>query len=111
MANTHDQFIAFNDEIMVTDTQKKTLQTNREAIREKIRKYYLENYPDDVQPKFNMQGSYAMHTILNPIRDTDGSGTYDLDDGVYFLSDDENDRLTVEEYHKRIFNAIKVKGS
>lgn len=54
-----------------------------------------------------MQGSYAMHTILNPIRDTDGFGTYDLDDGVYFISDNEDDRLSVEEYHKRIFEAVK----
>ncbi len=107
MANNHEQFIAFNNTIKVNDTQKGTLQTNREAIREKIRKYYKDNYPDDVQPKFNMQGSYAMHTILNPIRDTDGSGTYDLDDGVYFISDNEDDRLSVEEYHKRIFEAVK----
>lgn len=107
MANNHEQFIAFNDVIKITDTQRKTLQTNRDAIREKIRKYYRENYPNDIQPKFNMQGSYAMHTILNPIKDSDGSGTYDLDDGIYFLSDNETDRLTIEEYHKRIFNAIK----
>lgn len=107
MANNHEQFIAFNNTIKVTDTQRGTLQTNREAIREKIRKYYKDNYPDEVQPKFNMQGSYAMHTILNPIKDTDGSGTYDLDDGVYFLSDNEDGRLGIEEYHKRIFNAIK----
>lgn len=107
MANNHEQFIAFNNTIKVTDTQKGTLQTNREAIREKVRKYYKDNYPDDVQPKFNMQGSYAMHTILNPIRDTDGFGTYDLDDGVYFISDNEDDRLSVEEYHNRIFEAVK----
>lgn len=107
MANNHEQFIAFNDVIKITDTQRKTLQTNREAIREKIRKYYRENYPNELQPMFYMQGSYAMYTILNPIKDSDGSGTYDLDDGVYFLSDDDADRLTVEEYHKRIFNAIK----
>lgn len=107
MANNHEQFIAFNDVITVTDTQKKTLKTNRDSIRERIRKYYKENYPDDVQPRFNMQGSYAMHTILNPIKDTDGSGTYDLDDGVYFLSDDENDRLTIDEFHRRIFNAVQ----
>jgi hypothetical protein len=107
MANNHNQFIAFNDIIMVTETQKNTLRGNRETIRKKIRKYYKENYPDDVQPQFNMQGSFAMHTILNPIKDTDGSGAYDLDDGVYFLSDDESDRLSVDEFHKRIFDAIK----
>lgn len=107
MANNHEQFIAFNNVIMVTDVQKTTLKRNRDAIRNKIKKYYKDNYPDDIQPKFNMQGSYAMCTILNPIKNTDGSGAYDLDDGVYFLSDDENERLTIEEYHKRIFNAVK----
>lgn len=107
MANNHEQFMAFNDAIKVTETQKSKLQSNRDAIRDRIRKYYRENYPGDIQPKFSMQGSYAMSTILNPIKDTDGSGAYDLDDGVYFLSDDDNDRLNIEEYHDRIFSAIK----
>lgn len=107
MANNHDQFIEFNDVIRVTDTQKSTLRRNRNAIRDKIKNYYKETYPNDIQPKFNMQGSYAMHTILNPLKDSDGSGTYDLDDGIYFISDNEEDRLTIAEYHKRILNAVK----
>lgn len=45
MANNHEQFIAFNNTIKVTDTQKGTLQTNREAIREKVRKYYKDTIP------------------------------------------------------------------
>ena len=39
MADNHDQFIAFNNVIMVTASQKKQLQGNRDALREKIRKY------------------------------------------------------------------------
>ena len=106
MANNHKQFIDFDDVITVTDTQKEELRGNREAIRTRIKNYYKENYPEDIQPKFNMQGSYAMSTILNPVRDSKGLKTYDLDDGVYFISDDEDDRLTIEEYHKRILDAV-----
>ena len=35
MANNHQQFIAFDEVIKVTDTQKEELRENREAIRTK----------------------------------------------------------------------------
>ena len=90
MANNHEQFIAFNDAIKATPTRRNTLKTNRDALRDKIRKYFKENWPNKPSPSFYWQGSYAMSTLLNPIKDEDGLGAYDLDDGIYILSDTIN---------------------
>ena len=105
MANNHDQFIAFNDKISA-DSKRDVLKQNRKALRDRIKDYYKETYPDDIQPLFHQQGSYAMHTLLNPVVREDGSTPYDMDDGVYFVGDID-DRLTVEEYHSRIYEAVK----
>lgn len=112
MANNHTQFISFNETITLNDSHKNTLKTNRKAIRERITKYFKENYPNDIQPKFRSQGSFTMDTILNPINDANGSDSlvaFDLDDGIYFLSDkfDNSDRLIVSAYHTRLYNAVK----
>ena len=40
MANNHEQFKAFHDVIKATSTRRKTLKTNRDALRAKIRKYF-----------------------------------------------------------------------
>ena len=62
MANNHEQFIAFNNAITATATRRNTLKTNRDALRDKIRKYFKENWPDKPSPSFYWQGSYAMST-------------------------------------------------
>ena len=105
MANNHEQFIAFNESI--TSSKCGTLKTNREKIREKIRKYFKGKWPYKIQPQFHWQGSYAMHTILNPIKDEDGLGVYDLDDGVYFIGDSLDQRETVDWYHNEVLEAVK----
>lgn len=107
MANNNDQFKAFHDEIKATKTRKETLRKNREALRAKIRKYFENNHEDYIQPKFCWQGSFAMNTILNPIKDEDGLGAYDLDDGIYFISDNESDKKDLEWYHQEIYEAVK----
>lgn len=105
MANNHEQFIAFNETI--TFSKRETLKKNRDAIRETIRKYFKNNWSDKIQPKFHRQGSYAMFTILNPIKDEDGLGVFDLDDGVYFVGDSIEERETVEWYHNEVLMAVK----
>lgn len=103
MANNHDQFIDFND--IIDSNKRSMLKRNRDALRNRIRNYYKREYPEDIQPKFNQQGSYAMFTILNPISGED-LGAYDLDDGVYFVGNSISDRLDIMEYHKRIYSAV-----
>jgi len=105
MANNHEQFIAFNDTI--TSSKRTTLKKNRNAIRKKIKDYFSDNWPDKIQPKFHWQGSYAMFTILNPIRDEDGLGAFDLDDGVYFVGSSLDEREDVEWYHKEVLSAVQ----
>lgn len=105
MANNHEQFIAFNDTI--TSSKRETLKKNRDAIREKIRNYFKNNWSEKIQPKFHWQGSYAMFTILNPIKDESGLGAYDLDDGVYFVGKSLDERETVDWYHNEVLAAVK----
>lgn len=85
MANNHEQFIAFNDTIKASKSRRDTLKKNRESIRKKIRNYFKNNWPDKIQPQFHWQGSYSMYTLLNPIKDEDGLGAYDLDMMEYIL--------------------------
>ena len=82
MANNNEQFKAFHDAIKACKTRKETLRTNRQALRDRIKKYFKDNHSDYIQPKFCWQGSFAMDTILNPIKDESGLGAYDLDDGL-----------------------------
>ena len=107
MANNHEQFKAFHDAIKATSTRRKTLKKNRDALRTKIKKYFKENHSDYIQPTFYWQGSYAMHTLLNPINDENGLGAYDLDDGIYFESDDINERKSIDWYHQEVYEAVK----
>lgn len=104
MANNHEQFIAFNKTI--NSNKRATLKKNRDALRERIKNYFSREYPDEIQPKFHWQGSYAMHTILNPLKDENNLGVYDLDDGVYFIGKSEDERHSVQWYHDRIYEAV-----
>ena len=105
MANNHEQFMDFYQSIVLTDGKKATLKKNRKALRDRIRKYFKDNYPDEIIPKFKPQGSFAMKTLLNPLKDEDGLGVYDLDDGVYFIGDIK-DRKSIPVYHQRIVDAV-----
>lgn len=107
MANNNEQFKAFHDVINATLVRRKTLKKNRDALRNKIKKYFKENHGDYIQPTFYWQGSYAMRTLLNPIKDENGLGAYDLDDGIYFESNDINDRKSIDWYHKEVYEAVK----
>lgn len=112
MANNHAQFTAFNDTIRLNNSRKDTLKGNRKAVRERVTTYFKVNHPDDIQPKYHSQGSFSMNTILNPISDSEGTDSlfaFDLDDGIYFVSDKNNndDRLSVAIYHNRVYKAVE----
>ena len=112
MANNHEQFKAFNDTITLNDSRKETLRGNRKALRERITKYFKKNHPDDIKPKYHSQGSFSMDTILNPIKDSDSTDSlvaFDLDDGIYFISDENSNdnRLSVATYHNRVHKAVE----
>lgn len=114
MANCNNIFTEFNSTIRLTDTRKASLKVSRNELRKKIRKYFSENRPDEIKPKFKGQGSYIMDTIVNPIPRTitiEGVEKtqliYDVDDGVYFIGDERiEDRKSIQTYHNWIVDAI-----
>lgn len=114
MANNHEQFIEFNEAIRLHKSKKNELKKNRDALRDKITKYFIEEKQNETKPKYSAQGSYMMHTVVNPITtiETDDAGNnktlhpYDLDDGIYFIDDLEN-RKSESTYRTWIYNAVK----
>ena len=70
------------------------------------KKYFEDNLANEIQPKFYSQGSFAMKTILNPIKDDDGLAAYDLDDGVYFFGNSKEDKKTIQWYHDKVKDAV-----
>lgn len=106
MANNHEQFVAFHETIKATDARKKKLKANRKTLRDRIKKYFKDNLPDEIQPKFHSQGSFALDTILNPIKDDDGLAAYDLDDGVYFIGESEDEKHEIQWYHDKVYAAV-----
>ena len=84
MANTHNLFQQFNTDLQITSTKKDRMITSRDNLRKKIRKYFSEEHTD-YKPKFYIQGSYKMKTIIRTKDDT-----CDMDDGVWFDSNPDN---------------------
>ncbi|CAM4527401.1 CBASS cGAMP synthase [Paenibacillus xylanexedens] len=104
MTICHDLFTEYHTTIYLTSDKKEELRKSRNAIREKIRKYFKDELQLTV-PKFYGQGSYMMNTTIVPI-----DGEYDVDDGVYLehlKSKDEEDWSTPTKVHNWIVNAVK----
>lgn len=102
MADLHNEFNSFHDRIALTASKKAGLRTARDAIRERIRKYFKEKLKFRI-PVFRGQGSYAMGTTVNPI-----GGEYDIDDGVYLQhldSQDDSDWPTAATVHQWLVKA------
>lgn len=84
MANLSYLFRQFNDELTVSESKKSKMINSREHLREKIRKSFEQNHKG-YSPKFYIQGSYKLKTLIRTKDDT-----CDLDDGVYFGSNPDN---------------------
>jgi hypothetical protein len=100
MADLHETFVNFNDNIKLSETRKNELRTSRNAVREDIRKYFKDN-KDKHNVKFKGQGSFSMNTSILPL-----SGEYDVDDGVYIFGKEE-DRPTPSQAHSWILKAVE----
>ena len=102
MADLRKEFGKFHDRVALTSGKKAILRTARNAIRERIRKYFRDTLKILV-PKFHGQGSYNMGTTVNPI-----SGEYDIDDGVYLQhldSQDDSDWPAAATVHQWLVKA------
>lgn len=112
MANCHNLFTDFTGVIKLNESKRKSLKKSRKSLRDKIRKYFKEEKPDEIQPKFTGQGSFVTDTILEPIpikKEEDGEEIiilkYDVDDGIYFIGD-KDERKSTQTYHNWIKNAV-----
>ncbi len=101
----HDCFIEFNNNITLSVSKKDSIITSRNAIRETIKKYF-----NDIlkvkQPKFRIQGSFAINTALQPINDNE----VDIDDGLYLQNIDTNNKTTwptPKGIHNTIVDALE----
>lgn len=98
MADLHSKFTQYENALIVPRAKKDMLKISRKALEEKIVKYFKEK-PGVPIPKFYIQGSYKMGTMI-----FDSDGTYDVDLGLYFL---ENPNATPQTLQKWVAEAVK----
>ncbi|MGM5470652.1 CBASS cGAMP synthase [Flavobacteriaceae bacterium LMO-SS05] len=112
MAVLNKEYNKFDKEIKLNENRKESLKTSRKELRKKIKKWFKDNKPNEIQPKFGSQGSFEMNTTINPIVTYDADGNvlrkYDLDDGVYFIYKSEDDtKQSINTWHDWIFKATE----
>lgn len=84
MANLNHLFKEFDSNLSLTNSKKNHMIDSREHLRTKIKKHFETNHPNYV-PKFYIQGSYKLKTVIRTKDDL-----CDLDDGVYFKNNPDN---------------------
>ncbi|MEH2374126.1 nucleotide-binding domain-containing protein [Nostoc sp.] len=99
MANCHKLFLKFNTLIALKSKQKERLRVSRNAIRDRIRRYF-QNKQNGFFPKFHGQGSLIMNTIIEPL-----DREFDIDDGIYFKVEAKPIQ-SVSTLHQWIWEAI-----
>ena len=112
MATLHKEYLSFDGKIKLTESRKTSLKGSRKELKRKIRKWFKDNKPNEIQPKFKGQGSFDMNTTVNPIAEYDDDGNklldYDLDYGVYFIErDDQNNRRSIDIWHDWIYESVE----
>lgn len=104
MANLQKQFEEFNEKITLTNSKSNSLRKSRNALRSDIKVWFSDK--EKKQPKFSMQGSFAMKTVVNPLNGKE----YDLDDGVYIQGYEDSeieDWPSPSTVHNWVKNAIE----
>lgn len=92
MADLHSKFNVYEQSLIVPKGKKDKLKVSRDALQRKIASYFQQK-PGVPVPKFFIQGSYKMGTMI-----LDGDGTYDVDLGVYFLTDPNVTASTMQKW-------------
>lgn len=111
MAVLNKEYNEFDKKIKLTDSRKESLKNSRSKLREKIRDWFKDNKPDEIQPKFHAQGSSEMRTTVNPIVKFDENGKvlleYDTDDGVYFIKKNDDDiKRSINTWHDWVYESV-----
>lgn len=112
MATLHKEYIEFNKKISLSTSKRESLMVSRNSLKGKIRNYFKEEKPDELQPKFHPQGSIDMKTTVNPIIEYDDNNKeilkYDLDYGIYFIENEgEDNKQSIETWHEWVYDAVK----
>ena len=97
-------FNKFNNEISIKETKRENLVRGRNGLRNRIKTKFAEK--ERVKPKFHMQGSFAMKTTVNPIKNKE----YDVDDGVYlqgYENKDISEWPSVQTVHNWLKDAVE----
>ena len=98
MANCHDLFIQFNDNLNILESKLSDLLESRRALRKTIKNYFSKEHKE-YKPLFTTQGSYVLGTIIRTKEDS-----CDLDDGVYFDKKPEGSSAILQGW---IHDAVK----
>lgn len=91
MGNAHNQFLQFERAISLKTSKKKKLISSRKALENRIREHFR-SHAKFLTPKFYIQGSYKMGTMVVKM-----NGTYDVDLGVYFLEKPKMEAFSLQE--------------
>ena len=97
MANCHNLFQEFREVIRI-GKKKSAMIKSKEALRERIRKWFKENH-SDYEPHFYIQGSHKMKTGIRTKQDI-----CDLDDGVYFFREPDVSATTLQDWVLKAVN-------
>jgi hypothetical protein len=113
MATLNKEFFGFDSDIRLDDKSIDKLEKSKNAIRKRIKGWFSENKPDEIQPKFGEQGSQVMGTAVNPIPQYDADGKeilkYDLDYGIYFISNsDDSKKRAVNTFHGWVYDSVET---
>jgi len=92
MANLHNEFLAFEQNISVSRSRTTKLRTSRQALERRIVEHFRLKYGVTI-PKFYIQGSYKMKTMI-----LDSSSTYDVDLGIYFSEKPSVEAATLQKW-------------
>ena len=98
MANLHNEFLAFEQNISVSSSRTTKLRNSRQALERRIVEHFRLKYGVTI-PKFYIQGSYKMKTMI-----LDSSSTYDVDLGIYFL---EKPSVVAQTLQKWVVEAVQ----
>lgn len=102
MANLHNSFLRFNNLISLSQQRLSKLSNSKNAIQNTI-KYHFQKDWRFPTPKFFIQGSYKMNTII-----LKKDNTYDVDLGVYFESIPQIAPVTLQ---KNLLRAVEYQTS
>ena len=92
MANTHSQFLKFEKAISVPKAEVEKMRSSRKALEKRIVDFFKAK-SNSIVPKFYIQGSYKMRTMV-----IGKDGLYDVDLGIYFLTKPDVEPKTLQKW-------------